>query len=76
MRTLLKLTFIGLLILGFTACGQSGPSEADLQAEVEADQLDSATQVLEEVIEAVQTDAADLETTLDSLDVLFPEEEQ
>lgn len=76
MRALLKFTFFSLLVFGFVACGQSGPSEADVQAEAEADQLDSTTQVIEEAIDAVQVETADLEAALDSLDALFPEEEQ
>lgn len=76
MRTLMKLTILGLLFFSANACGSSGPSEADLQAEVEADQLDSVTQVIETTIEEVESDAAELESALDSLDALFPEEGQ
>ena len=45
-----------------------------MKAEAEATQLDSATQVIDNAIEELDEKAADLETALDSLDVLFPEE--
>lgn len=76
MKSLKHAAILACLALGFFACGPSGPSQADLQAEEEANQLDSVTQVLDQVIEDIDEDASSLEAALDSLDVLFPEEEQ
>ncbi len=69
-----KTFLLGLFLLFLYGC-TSGPSEADLQAEREADQLDSATQVIETVTQELQENAAALNSALDSLDVYFPEEE-
>ena len=74
MRTVIKLAVLSILLIGAVSCGSSGASEADMKAEAEATQLDSATQVIDSAIEELDEKAADLETALDSLDVLFPEE--
>lgn len=63
------------LVAGLFACGPSGPSEADLAAEAEADRLDSLSQVLEATANEIVEDAEALQAALDSLAILFPEEE-
>lgn len=63
------------LALGFFACGSSGPSEAELAAEAEANRLDSLNQILKETAEEMDKDASALEAALDSLTLFFPEEE-
>ena len=75
MRTFMNLVLFALLLFVVSACGSSTPSEADLQAEAEADQLDSITQVIETTMEEVENDTDELKAALDSLDILFPEEE-
>lgn len=64
-----------LLFSVFTACGDSGPTEAELKAEAEVARLDSINQVLETSIDEMEEDAGELENALDELDDLFPEEE-
>lgn len=70
------LFFTALLAIGLWACGASGPSEADLQAEAEATRLDSINQAIDASVEELETDAARLEESLNELDELFPEDEQ
>ena len=65
-----------LLIFGLWACGPSGPSEADLQAEAEAARLDSLSQVIEVSVEEVDENTKELKEALEELDELFPEEGQ
>jgi hypothetical protein len=74
MRTL---SFIAMLLLFsfFTACGDSGPTEAELEAEAEVVRLDSINQLLETSIMEMEGDAEDLKDALDELDDLFPEED-
>ena len=74
MRTKAILSLLVLALFAI-ACGPSGPSEADLQAEAEADRIDSLNQVLENVTEEVSTSADSLAAALEALDELFPEEE-
>jgi len=74
MKLFTTLLFGGLLLL-FTACGETGPSEADLAAEAEADSIEAINQELETSVEAVETTADELVNALDSLTILFPEEQ-
>jgi predicted small lipoprotein YifL len=64
-----------LLLLSFTACGESGPTEAELQAEAEVARLDSINQLLETSIIEMEEDADDLNDALKELDELFPEDQ-
>jgi hypothetical protein len=73
MKLFTTLLFGGILLF-FTACGESGPSEADLAAEAEADSIEAISQELESSVEAVEATADELMDALDSLTVLFPEE--
>ncbi|PHI20446.1 hypothetical protein CEQ90_08270 [Lewinellaceae bacterium SD302] len=66
----MSLTFLAL------SCGDSGPSEADLKAEAEAEQIELLSVELEEQIDELGSSRRELETALDSLDALFPELEQ
>lgn len=72
-----KLMFLlpALLLLGLWACGPSGPSEADLKAEAEAERLDSLSQVIEISLEEVDENTKELKDALEELDELFPEGE-
>lgn len=74
MKLLSPLLLAGLCLL-FTACGEAGPSEADLAAEAEAERLESSTQELEVSVEDLETKADELVDALDSLMILFPEEQ-
>lgn len=64
-----------ITIAAFSCGGNSADAEAEAQAAAEVQQLDSINQVIENSIEAVESDAEELEAALDSLDALFPEEE-
>jgi predicted small lipoprotein YifL len=70
-----RILLLVLLVVGLWACGNSGPSEADKQAEAEAKQLDSLTQIIDASVEAMEEDAANMKAALEELDALFPEEE-
>jgi predicted small lipoprotein YifL len=74
MKLLSPLLLAGLFLV-LTACGESGPSEADLAAEVEADRLEAINQELEVSVEAVETTSDELVDALDSLTVLFSEDQ-
>jgi hypothetical protein len=74
MKLFTTLLFGGFLLF-FTACGESGPSEADLAAEAEAENIEAITQELESSAEAVETTVDELIEALDSLTLLFPEEQ-
>lgn len=74
MKLLSTLLLAGLFLL-FTACGEAGPSEADLAAEAEAESIEAVNQEIELSVEAVETTADELMDALDSLTVLFPEEQ-
>ena len=73
MKLFTTILFGGALLF-FTACGETGPSEADLAAEAEADSIEAINQELESSVEAVETTADELMDALDSPTVLFPEE--
>lgn len=74
MKLFTSLLFGGILLF-FTACGETGPSEVDLAAEAEADSIEAINQEIESSVEAVETTADELLDALDSLTVLFPEEQ-
>lgn len=74
MRVLTTLLLASLFLL-VNACGEPGPSEADLAAEAEAERIDSINQELEASVETVEATAEELIDALDSLTVFFPEEE-
>ncbi len=65
----------GGLFLLFTACGESGPSEAELAADAEAARVEALNEDLETSVEDVEEAADELVDALDSLDILFPEEQ-
>lgn len=62
------------LFLFVSACGDTGPTEAELAAEAEADSLEAVNQAIDASVEEVEMKAEELIDALDSLDVLFPEE--
>jgi len=69
-------TFLVLAIAAASfACGNDTAKEAEAQAEAEAQRLDSISQEIETSVEAVETNVVELQSALDSLDALFPEEE-
>lgn len=72
---LLTTSLLAGLCLLFTACGPSGPSEADSAAEAEAIRLEVLSQEIDSSAEKVETTAEELMEALDSLDILFPEEQ-
>lgn len=71
---LLTISLISSLFLLFTACGESGPSEADLAAEAEAESIEIFNEDLSTSVEKIESTADELVEALDSLDLLFPEE--
>lgn len=62
------------IFLLFTACGESGPSEADLAAEAEAERIEALNEDISTSVEKIESTADELVDALDSLDLLFPEE--
>lgn len=70
LTTALTVTLLSLLF----ACGDAGPSEAELAAEAEVERLETANQAIDASIEEVEVKADELIDALDSLDILFPEE--
>jgi predicted small lipoprotein YifL len=72
---LLITSLLASLLLLLTACGESGPSEADLAAETEADQIEAVNQEIATSVETVEITADELVDALDSLELLFPEEQ-
>lgn len=71
-----KITGFGLLlaITLLTSCGGEDTTAVDQAAEAEAERLEAVTTELDASIESVEESADDLIDALDSLDVLFPEE--
>lgn len=72
---LLTTTLLAGLFLLLTTCGDSGPSEADLAAEAEAEQIEADNQKIATSVEDVETTADELVDVLDSLKLLFPEKQ-
>lgn len=71
-----KITGFGLLLAVtlLTSCGGEDTTAVDQAAEAEAERLEAVTTELDASIESVEESADDLIDALDSLDVLFPEE--
>ena len=70
----LNTLLISSIFLLFAACGESGPSEADLAAEAEAERIEALNEDISTSVEKVESTADELVDALDSLDLLFPEE--
>lgn len=69
-------TFIGVILVGllFTACGATDDAASTKQAE-EVARLDSISLTLEHKSSEITNAVVDLDAALDSLELLFPEEE-
>lgn len=72
-----KLT-LPLMLAGalfFTACGSQQETGEEEVSQTEIIEMENASEVLEESVENIDSTVADLDEALDSLDALFPEEQ-
>lgn len=73
MKLLITSLMTSILLL-FIACGEPSPSEADLAAEAEAERIEALNEDVSTSVEKIESTADELVDALDSLDLLFPEE--
>jgi hypothetical protein len=73
---MVRLLFPIFLVAVITmACGGNEPSAKDLEGEAEADRIEAVTSTLESSVEEVEASTKELSDALDSLEVLFPQEQ-